>query len=481
MHNNNKTINKYLVGTFSTSQQVIFGKKKTNGIIYKVYVYNNDQQYYLVSYNGKLKGKLIIIFKPINDKEGTIIDVIGLMNEDNLIKTLQYIYNIFKKNQRLILIINPLENNINRILINKNIFSIDPHNCNDIDDAISYEKNEYYYIIGIYIAQPIYYLSLDIIENYSKITFSTLYNEPYTKNNNLWGNEITSLSSLYPNILRPVYAIFYYYNMNLELVKIEHFPAKIINKIQTNYDECLQFCNDLYILTNKLNQINDTHEMVSYWMIKTNNYIGNIFSNLNLPKRVIKKSLIEVINVDNDIKNVFLNKLSNSAYYSLDDNYHEILDKFDYIHMTSPIRRIIDTINHWCITYNINYTDLNINLDDINRLDKLTKKYHNNIKLLSLIDKLENEQELYGWIYKNNWNKCIEKKKSIKLTVYFKELGFQRVELWNYKFINIINKNDINKINNLKIGYKYLFKIYKIEGFLPYHKIKIILSENNII
>ena len=45
MHNNNKTINKYLVGTFSTSQQVIFGKKKTNGIIYKVYVYNNDQQY----------------------------------------------------------------------------------------------------------------------------------------------------------------------------------------------------------------------------------------------------------------------------------------------------------------------------------------------------------------------------------------------------------------------------------------------------
>jgi hypothetical protein len=84
--NNIKNTNNYLVGTFSTSQQVIFGRKKTNGIIYKVYTYNNDQQYYLISYNGKLKGKLIIIFKPINDKEGTIIDVIGLMNEDNLIK-----------------------------------------------------------------------------------------------------------------------------------------------------------------------------------------------------------------------------------------------------------------------------------------------------------------------------------------------------------------------------------------------------------
>ena len=43
---------------------------------------------------------------------------------------------------------------------------------------------------------------------------------------------------------------FFFYNSDLSF----EFP-KIINKIQTNYDECLQFCNDLYILTNNLNQI----------------------------------------------------------------------------------------------------------------------------------------------------------------------------------------------------------------------------------
>ena len=82
----------YKIGYFSTSQQITFGKNKAGYKIYKVSVFNT-LDYYLVPYGGKIKGEIIIIFKLINDKEGSIIDIIGLMNKDNLIITLQYIYN----------------------------------------------------------------------------------------------------------------------------------------------------------------------------------------------------------------------------------------------------------------------------------------------------------------------------------------------------------------------------------------------------
>jgi monoamine oxidase len=106
----------------------------------------------------------------------------------------------------------------------------------------------------------------------------------------------------------------------------------------------------------------------------------------------------------------------------------------------------------------------------INKFDKLTKKYHNNIKLLKAIEELENENILNGWIYKNNWQDCLEKKNCIKITVYFKELGFQKVELWNKKFNYLL---DESWVNNIKVGDKYEFTIYKKEGFLPKEKILI--------
>ena len=144
--------------------------------------------------------------------------------------------------------------------------------------------------------------------------------------------------------------------------------------------------------------------------------------------------------------------------------------------MTSPIRRIIDTINHWCITYNINFSDLNIDLNNINELDKLTKKYHNNIKLLNIINNLKEDiKYIYeGWIYKNNWKDCLINNKSVKITVYFKELGFQRIELCNKKFNYLLSDNMYDNIN---IGNKYKFEIIKKKGFLPNEQlfIKIIL------
>jgi hypothetical protein len=128
-----------------------------------------------------------------------------------------------------------------------------------------------------------------------------------------------------------------------------------------------------------------------------------------------------------------------------------------------------------CFTYNFNFNSLDINLDNINKLDKLTKKYHNNIKLLNYINTLDENKIYYtdGWIYKNNWKECLINNKSIKITVYFKDIGFQKITLLHKKFNYLIEDNIFDDI---KVGNKYIFEIMKKEGFLPNEKLFIKLN-----
>ena len=175
-----------------------------------------------------------------------------------------------------------------------------------------------------------------------------------------------------------------------------------------------------------------------------------------------------------EIKNLFLNKITNTSIYSNnnDINYHSILQIYNYIHMTSPIRRIIDTFIHWCLTYNFDFNifinEYNLKLDDINKLNKLTNKYHNSIELLNKINKLfennNNEINTVGYIFKksNEYNMW---------TIYTNELGFQKIKMWDKKIGNV---NIIDKINNINIGDKINITIYKKNDFLPYDKILII-------
>lgn len=96
---NSKYRNESIIGYISTSQTHNFGKTKSNKILYELTPFVKNLPKFMITYNGKLKGKIIIKFKFLNWNEqiprGETIEIIGLMNEKNLIKTLLYHYKIY--------------------------------------------------------------------------------------------------------------------------------------------------------------------------------------------------------------------------------------------------------------------------------------------------------------------------------------------------------------------------------------------------
>ena len=448
---------------YINTYDIVLLKKNT----YKLYDFIANDELKYISYKGKLKGKIILVYKK-QIPQCNIIDVIGIFNDENISKTLKYMYNINRKKINDVYN-NEYENSIYRKHINKNIFSIDPKNSIDIDDALSYDNN----IISVYIAQPIVYLNENIIMERCKNSFSTLYEVNAV--DHLWGDKITNLSSLFVNIERPAYCIDFEIK-DFEIINIISYPCYIINTIQTDYDTCLNFeiIKTFYELTKKImNKDITTKEMIEFWMIKTNTFIGNNFN--NIPFKIVKEKYnsdeylnmndLDKIN-DINIKNIFVSKILDSSLYSYDYNYHKLLNIKNYTHFTSPIRRIIDTIIHFCITYNINFKELlikyNISLDDINIMNKSTNKFHKEMNILKFVNNTFNENikhiDLQGYVFSKNENKII---------VYFHELGFIKVKVWDKKFDFLFK----TLLDSVDIGYSDMFSIYYKKDFLPKNKL----------
>lgn len=465
-------INNSFVGILSTAQQVKYGKTKAGKSIYQIHPLKKMLPPFWITYGGKLIGRIIIQFKFKDWSDDSklpfaeIISILGGYEETNLINILLFHHQVerkafINKNTEM----NQFEKEVKRKnLTDLTIFSIDPKGCIDIDDAISFEEISFglIYKVGVHIAQPICWLTKEEIIERSQKAISTLYlSNDGISNKNLWSEEITEKASLFVGQEKPAYSIIFTISDN-KIISTESFSSIIINKLNTDYDNIeYSFIKACKTLTEKIiGKEIDSHELVSHWMIMANQYIGSTFE--NIPFRSQNEKALETNNFDIKIKQVFTNMQLEGAFYSYDKDYHHSLNLKKYTHFTSPIRRIIDTIIHWNITYN---QMLTIDLDKINIIDKKTKKFHQQLKLNDVINNLPDEMEVSGWLYSQNKNKCI---------VYFEQLGFMKVKLWNDKF-NYLHENDET---NLVIGKEYIFKINKIKGLLPIQKLVISFKKN---
>lgn len=476
--------NNYLVGTFSTSQTQRFGKNKKGNIIYLIKPINSKIPGFMVSYGGKLTGKLAIRFKFTEWKNklpsGEIIDIIGNYTEENLINILMYHHNVYPK--KIKYEGNNIDNNLVRKELDFNVFSIDPDSCEDIDDALSIIIKDKTIVIGVHIAQPSSFLSLNDIKNKMKYQFSTLYINEERKD--LWGEEITNKSSLFEGEKKPAYTTLFHFQ-DYKLVQIEDFPSLVTNNKKLTYDNAKNYgpAEDLKKFTQKIStEIFDYHDMVSFWMVKTNHHIGNKLKDL-IPFRVnSEKKEINVKSFENlpkDICKKILSKKIDAASYSFDKTRHETLGLDNYCHFTSPIRRIIDTWIHYILTYSIH--DDVIDIDILNKFDKETKKFHRQIELNNIISTVFKETgkvEKIGFITEILSDNLIE--------VYLHEFGFLKIKLYNIIFDYLVKKERTDNYIKLKyasqeycykIGDKLNITLNKIEGTLPKDKMLVFHKE----
>jgi len=260
---------------------------------------------------------------------------LGSYEETKLDTILLYHYQIerkpfIKKNPE----INEYEKKLERKnLKDLNIFSIDPKGCIDIDDALSFEKiSDDNYKIGVHIAQPICWLSKEEIIERSNKAISTLYLSD-SDNKNLWSDELTDKASLFVNQEKPAYSIIFTIS-NDKIINTESYPSIIINKLNTDYDKIdYPVIKDCKTITEQLVKKEiDSHELVSYWMIMANQYIGSTFE--NIPFRSQNEKEIVFNELDNRIQQVFINMQLEGAFYSYDKNFHHSLNLKNYIFPT---------------------------------------------------------------------------------------------------------------------------------------------------
>lgn len=297
------------------------------------------------------------------------------------------------------------------------IFSIDSAKTLDIDDALSVSEDMKTGIIklSIYIANVGIWLdSLNLWSSFSE-RISTIY-LPDKKRPMLPTILSDCLCSLLENRKRFAYVLDVYIKDN-NIIKCDVLCSLICVYKNYKYEDDMLLNDDNYknifnIVLNLskniklLSSIKDSHDIVSYLMVLMNSKCADIlmsykdgiyrYVNVSINERVIPSS------IPDDISK-FLRLWNNFAgQYSVYSNMHGhilIGDGMDnYVHITSPIRRLVDLLNSirlqqlLCI-YNFSnkasefYDKWLKRLDYINTTMRVIRKVQNDCAILDMVSK----------------------------------------------------------------------------------------------
>ena len=201
--------------------------------------------------------------------------------------------------------------------------------------------------------------------------------------------------------------------------------------------------------------------------MKLKNIKGN-----KLPYRVNRVKDFTKLDIPQEKIKLFEKRLHEAAEYSIEDFKHQSLKLDFYTHFTSPIRRSVDAIIHYYLTYNIK---INLDLYKINLLEKKIKKFHRSLLLKTKLDNLENNTIMNAYLFKvkkiNMWE------------VLTDELGFVNMELFNIKFkyqFEILENENRFIIKNkekeyfFEIGKKIKVQLIKTTNIFPNKSFKIV-------
>ena len=365
-------------------------------LLYKCIPHDKRLPYFLVPYDIKLNFNKNIINKYITfrvdhwtetDKHpyGIIQEVLGNVDDLEVFYEYQlYCRSLHDSMKEFVKKSKSLKNNdcnIQKILHNPNykienrkteyICTIDSKNSTDLDDAFSVTSFGGNYKISIYITNVFFWMEqFDFWSSFSQ-RVATIYLPNYKRPllPTILSNDLCSLIEKQD---RFAFVMDLFIDENGAIMKdidgndrIEYKNALIEVNKNYFYEDPKMVAKDknyqlLLSLTQKLDKtIIDSHDVVTYWMIQMNKYCGDymvknkigIFRSTFFLHTQDKQKInnIEINNLSNETKRVISNwnHLSGQyMIYSEDANLkHEIMQISGYIHITSPIRRLVDLLN----------------------------------------------------------------------------------------------------------------------------------------
>ena len=303
---------------------------------------------------------------------------------------------------------------------NEFVFSIDPNGSKDFDDAFSIETQDDGYKVSVYIANV--YIWMEELDLWEHLTdrVSTIY-LPDKKRPMLPLILSDSLCSLQENELRIALAMDIYFDKNGNLLENREIGYKnVVVKTSKNYvyEEKKLLKNNNYKemmhLTKLLKPtIQDSHELVEYWMIRMNKEVGKSLKKKEcgvFRQAIYKNDTNETYTDLDDNTSRLIRSWNNTdcKYVLYDDDVvlrHDMMDVGEYVHITSPIRRIVDLLNQIILSSSeqlINGRSINANqflekwvtnMDGLNQNMKTIRKVQTDCQVL---ERCTNSPELLG-------------------------------------------------------------------------------------
>jgi len=246
-----------------------------------------------------------------------------------------------------------------------NVFTIDPTGCKDRDDALSImsrtngEITEH--VVTVHIANVWVWIEMFGLSEYLGNRVSTIY-FPEMKRNMLPTAIGEQLCSLDEGALR--------FSFSMDFTVIQH-PKKgvyiqYLNSIRPNmYQSVIRVAKNfvyeeadlleskdyqsLKVLTQKLDKtVLDSHDVVAFWMIQMNHYTAKHMKSerFGIFRTVQSKELSDQLVVLRIWEQYFAGEYVVYSNNNKTQNLsHEALGFTEYVHITSPIRRMVDLLN----------------------------------------------------------------------------------------------------------------------------------------
>jgi exoribonuclease R len=409
---------------------------------------------------------------------GSILDVFGCMNDISVMEVaLANHYDLIYKSQHLKHKPSfPQIYDVSRNHISHQIYTIDPNECTDIDDAFSiYSDNDnithiWIHISDVYGTLAHWYQDIDniILEHRQ---YETLYLRHKIEHMlyKIWSSDLCSLKE---NQIRNMLSLHVMIK-DENIITCKFMPTSGRITKNYDYDSASKIFIKYYDIVQKLYEhfmnkykfssfsknenflkINDTHSFIEAMMIIYNLYFGNVICN-TLEYKIIRiqkspKYSIEYQNYDKTLIK-YLNNLSmNRGLYEIGSSSHYKLNVYNYTHATSPIRRRVDLLNQMMYynTQNLTYKNIYGIVSEINNFQKKTKKMYRELNKLYLLERVyyKPNYETRAYIYQCNLEKN-------KISLYFpnEKLSFNTYIIPNdikYLYSITCNDNTIIIINN---------------------------------